>query len=121
MAVIIILGAFISIIFDFKLQVIKLRSGNCDLDYIQAGIDDAGDFPGKFISNAVIAFLVIIIMITLLGAIMLHPLFWQVIWEQRMAILMFLIPYLISVIEEAILDQFTYNKESDIIRQRGYL
>ena len=121
LGVVITIVAFIVIIYDFKLQVIKLREGKCDLSYNEGGIDDAGDFPGMFISNCVIGFIIITIMFTFVGAILFHELFWKLMEEYWLVILIFLIPFIINIIQEVILLKVNYDTDSDTVKRRGYL
>ena len=118
MGVIITIMAFISIIIDFKLQIMKLRRGVCDIDYKIGKIAFTGDFPGIYISNCVIAFLIITTLFTLIGAIIFHKLFWELVWQYRMVIIAFMIPFIISAIQKLILSKLAYDKESDTVRRR---
>ena len=108
-------------IFDFKTQVLKLRKGECDLGYkykdSKSSVAEADYFPGKFISNCVIAFILVTTIFTLAGAILFHPLFWELIWEHRNKILIFLIPYLITLIKDLIIKKLCYDKPNDLVKR----
>ena len=119
-AVIVTIGAFIVLIFDFKLQVIILRGGKekSDILYKEGGVEDAGDFPGNFIANCCISFIFTVGLITLIGTVLGHKLFWYMLWEYRMAILLFILPKLIAIIQKMLLQNIIYDREADAIKMR---
>ncbi len=118
LAIIVFTASFIFIIYDLKRQVILMRNtGSCELPIQQIGkIEETALFPGKYIINCVVGFLIFCLVFTLFFTIICHPLFWKLIWENRIFLLAFIIPKIIQIIIKLIAKKVVFISNLRVMR-----
>ncbi len=107
--------SILSIVLDFKLQAILMRTHRSIFqkgDDIQGSLVDAAEFPGLFVVNSILGFLIFCVVFMIFFTVLYHPLFWLAIYENLWYILLILIPLAIDFVLDFVCEKFVYNDET---------
>ncbi len=109
------LVSMVEILHDFRTQTLLMRRGKSMFQEEgkerEASLVDAAEFPGLFVINCMLGFLLFCAVFMLIFTVFYHPLLWLYLYENLWYIALVLIPFALEFLIDFLCEKFVYDDE----------
>ncbi len=108
-------ASILELVWDFRSQALLMRKGRSVLqepgEEREASMVDAAEFPGLFIVNCMLGFLIFCVIFMLAFTVVYHPLLWLYVYENLWYIALVVIALAVEFAADCLCEKFVYQEE----------